>query len=734
MHWRESSQTRFIMCCRIYCHEVLSRYLERDKRMQPLHIPELRVRFRSCRREQQAATLRCLCQERSVRDATLSKAVYLEQVFEAVHLERRRLPSRPPWTTLPTPWALSYSSSQMRRRPPPPTTRTALRLSLRMPRRRPRPRLIPIFLRRLPSSSTLAPSHSACLPVSQSILQTVQTLPSGHPVRVVPFPRCLLPKVVSIIPDCLCLCSLGLFHTLLDSPFARTPSISRSRPPQQHRRSLSGGIHKRSSSRSTSIVSSPVTTPLSPASELPYLFPGSSTSPSPSSSPPHVHRRRSSHARNPSNALTPSAAKQFLNRRRAINLTVSEAASRLISPPRPSAPKLSLVVDVRPVAAYLDPDAGRYKDSVNVNFPSLLIKRFKKGNLSSFSLDSAITTERAKAYFRSLGKLDDLDVLVIDEDEAGTGAVLVGVWERLWDAKKDGAPSTLYYLKGSWEELRRRLPQDKVEFGGEDDGIDGERVGLTDLRPPRPSPSLPMLVTTPTTMTSSPIGSASTTSSLSPSVEFSRLPNASGSFSAKASRARLHPIDTSDSITRRPSLPVLNVSKARKSPSPLKIDRSFSHAVNSTAAPSSQSPAEPSPTPRGSLQSFCVHQRNSSGGSLLSQPQSSSPSTISPSLSPSEPFHVSSILPGSLYLGPEPTTDAEIDELVALGVKRVLNVALECDAEGRWDDRFEKVKRMGMRDWLEEKDVQGRIDEACDWLGVSRRHCVHILCFFCNGN
>jgi hypothetical protein len=371
------------------------------------------------------------------------------------------------------------------------------------------------------------------------------------------------------------------------------------------------------------------------------------------------------------------------------------------------------------VATYLDPRAGRYKESINANFPSLLIKRFKKGNLSSFSLESAITTERAKAFFRSMGKLDDMDVLVIDEEGGGTGTVLVGVWERFWEAKKEGAPSTLYYVKGTWDELKEGLPDDKLAYGDDDDS---NRHGLTQLHPPGPSPNLPKLVTTPTRPT--PVRSVSL--AVPPASVDGMGTIGGGGFGAKASRARLQPIDTSDSITRRPSLPALNVSKARKSPSPLKIDRGFSSAASSFSSTSTaQSPiataafAESPATPRVSMQTMCVHQRNTSIPSIGSASNpATTPTTISPASASSEPFVVSNILSGSLFLGPEPTTDAEIDELIGLGVRRVLNVALECDAEGRWDQKFEKVKRMGMRDWLEEKDVQGRIDEACDWLGV----------------
>jgi hypothetical protein len=60
--------------------------------------------------------------------------------------------------------------------------------------------------------------------------------------------------------------------------------------------------------------------------------------------------------------------------------------------------------------------------SRNVNFPSLLIKRFKKGNSANFSLNAFITTEGGKAIFQAVtlhskkpGTLEGIDVVVVDQ-------------------------------------------------------------------------------------------------------------------------------------------------------------------------------------------------------------------------------------------------------------------------------------------------------------------------------
>lgn len=95
----------------------------------------------------------------------------------------------------------------------------------------------------------------------------------------------------------------------------------------------------------------------------------------------------------------------------------------------------------------------------------------------------------------------------------------------------------------------------------------------------------------------------------------------------------------------------------------------------------------------------------------------SSPDDPRTSVADAPPFIVSSIIPGFLYLGPEPTKAEDLDELEGLGVKEVLNLALECeDKDGEVARRFE-LRKIGMRDFVEETGVQKAIEEACRILG-----------------
>lgn len=81
-------------------------------------------------------------------------------------------------------------------------------------------------------------------------------------------------------------------------------------------------------------------------------------------------------------------------------------------------------------------------------------------------------------------------------------------------------------------------------------------------------------------------------------------------------------------------------------------------------------------------------------------------------------FTVSTVLPNFLFLGPELTTEDHVQELLALGVKRILNIAAECDD----DQGLQLRKRFGytkipMRDFVEEENIRKGIRNVCDILG-----------------
>jgi len=104
------------------------------------------------------------------------------------------------------------------------------------------------------------------------------------------------------------------------------------------------------------------------------------------------------------------------------------------------------------------------------------------------------------------------------------------------------------------------------------------------------------------------------------------------------------------------------------------------------------------------------------------RPDSSQPPTTEED--PYPVFTVSTILPNFLYLGPELTSEEHVDELLSLGVKRILNIAAECDDDHglRLRQRFERYVRIPMRDTVEEDNITRGVREVCELLDDARLH------------
>jgi len=85
-------------------------------------------------------------------------------------------------------------------------------------------------------------------------------------------------------------------------------------------------------------------------------------------------------------------------------------------------------------------------------------------------------------------------------------------------------------------------------------------------------------------------------------------------------------------------------------------------------------------------------------------------------------FTISTILPNFLYLGPELTIPEHVEELRGLGVRRILNIAAECDDDNGLNLRevFERYYKIPMRDTVEEDNIARGVREVCDILGELR--------------
>lgn len=138
---------------------------------------------------------------------------------------------------------------------------------------------------------------------------------------------------------------------------------------------------------------------------------------------------------------------------------------------------------------------------------------------------------------------------------------------------------------------------------------------------------------------------------------------------------------------------------------------------------------DPPRTPGLGVPSQHYQQQPSSPTTPLTARPPPSPAMSSALTSESEgaipPFIISTIVPGFLYLGPEMSTEENVEELMSFGVKRILNMAIECEPDDYGldlDKRFEKYNRIGMRDTVEEDRMSKALKEVCELLDDARLH------------
>ena len=433
--------------------------------------------------------------------------------------------------------------------------------------------------------------------------------------------------------------------------------------------------------------------------------------------------------------------------------------SRLSSPTRP------ILVDTRPTAEYL---ANHLEHSVNIHtIPSLILKRSKKpgGGLHDIStLRQWITTDDGKRKWDDIMNSGDWDgdVIVYDEhmDEKdrmnpqATAWILLNLVEPLLEH------GTIEYLHGGFSTaqrhpyLRQRIISDHSRQDrhhrppSKAQKANGKLGGLFQLdisvaTRPRDLPELERSAVSPKPMMPTAITSWQNPSDpVAPSPAPSQLNFSRPPPPRRPSVPTLRKLDTTSAERLNANLPKLQMphksatlaappsasglrSRSR-SPSHLRLDLPPPSPPGSarllSASPSHSSEFLPPPSPSWAQPSTprMLHSP--------STPMSRSPSTARPDSSqpptteePFPVFSVSTILPSFLFLGPELTAEEHVEELLSLGIKRILNLAIECDDDQglHLRERFERYIRIPMRDTVEEDNITRGVREVCEVLGQS---------------
>ncbi|GAA6060891.1 hypothetical protein JCM10212_000174 [Sporobolomyces blumeae] len=483
---------------------------------------------------------------------------------------------------------------------------------------------------------------------------------------------------------------------------------------------------------------------------------------------------------------------------------------------------MPLVVDTRNLSAYLG-EEGRVRGSINVAFPTLLCKRFSKGNVAQFSLSSFITTPLGKTLYSTLASLqpsETRDVIVIDDHLdrqvlrtptcLNPGAVLLSVLEQKDHDRRaeedDTVARSLYYLDRPLgdaakreERLRKWIvlgePEDEVERLMADQGAATGGEGYNEVMSPAVGPTRLAMGGLPPTVTPAP-RSHSLPPFVQPRITSPRTSSApplapvattTTTTAQRPGPPKLKRIDTSENLLAPHSRPGVSsasalsgipagfatgggnggpfglASRGSKCPPPrlnLEIPAS-AHPDRNPPPPSILATGLPTPKDKYmSLQQVChVQAKSPPAGatrfkeaelsfpsprsystSYASTPYASSP--LSSSVGPGggfafgaarrdeddrvfanpldqdpdvpPPFEPSVIVPNFLYLGQEPTRESDLVQLETLGIKEIVNLAVECEDKDGWvRSRFGKYWYLPMQDSVEETGVQEKMDEAC---------------------
>lgn len=373
--------------------------------------------------------------------------------------------------------------------------------------------------------------------------------------------------------------------------------------------------------------------------------------------------------------------------------------------------------------------------SSNVNFPTLLIKRFRKGNSASFSLSSFTTTQAGKSLLQDFQQGQHHDVVVVDDrletrdpNSLNPGTVLLSVLER-----QDESGEVCYLNRPLDEAIGNepRLSRWIVQGEGDDELNGSSGMISEDDSQPRQSVHQGLHPITANNCSSvapprlSPLPRTPTNNFGPPSLTPPKTPGGT----PRARPPKLRRIDTSENLLgARKHNPSTAPSRSPNAPT-LRVDAQSANNCNTTSGMSLQAICHmQAKSPAAGATRFAEAELTLPPRSAYPRDGESSSSPSSPedprtSVADVPPFIVSSIIPGFLYLGPEPTKPEDLDELEGLGVKEVLNLALECDdKDGEVARRF-KLRKIGMRDFVEETGVQKAIEEACRILG----ECAELL-------
>ncbi|KAG2185222.1 hypothetical protein INT44_002012, partial [Umbelopsis vinacea] len=451
----------------------------------------------------------------------------------------------------------------------------------------------------------------------------------------------------------------------------------------------------------------------------------------------------------PKSSISPSQAKP---------MSAIELMTRLEK--RQKSGETMVLIDLRDINEY---NEDTITGAINVNLPTLLIKRFKRNAMSTFKMQNFITSAEGKEFYAATDNLKSGDAIVVFDQTMDETDYDLHAWTLLAILEKvgldDANPSLtsqniqVFWLKGGYDVFRqfdvngdhRSEPGAFIEAlntmqDNSNHSVDGITLDATLLS--RPAPMLSRSTTIPS---SAPMNQSSnlqrraslfsldTGAARARREHSNRILRQASQRAASRAAASSHP----DSLTTSPES--MNPTEGRKDDELAMMDSE--HARYSSASTgrqwSARSSKEGGPDSAATQDSgFYTSSTVNSAASELPLPPYANEwkdsdlddmsedimSSDSPPVSYEETqFVVSEIVPGFLFVGPEITSLEHIQILQEKAVRRILNMAEECDDDvpGLQDTFI--YKKIPARDTVDMRNVSSTFTGAVKFIEDSKR-------------
>ncbi|KAI8085843.1 uncharacterized protein B0P05DRAFT_635802 [Gilbertella persicaria] len=367
-----------------------------------------------------------------------------------------------------------------------------------------------------------------------------------------------------------------------------------------------------------------------------------------------------------------------------------------------------LMIDMRPLEQY---QKSHIRHSIHVNVPTLLIKRYRRGVVSNFNLESFITTPEGTDLFRHwLKQFNAQDIQELPErahfvvyDEQMTESDMTTATWILVGAIKKNTLACVQYLQHGYRGFE--------QFDLTHKYLEGSQFARLDT-PPLPIPS---------SSQSSELTKKFKHPLFNPPNKL-KMPTPMISRSASTLSAKANNLTVN--VQRRASLFTLDTN----------MRPSKSRSLTSI-------PSQSQSTQRHKNELESIHEKNNhtpttqifSPEEVYHTPLETTPPSDdeimvtaqgeqTPKTENEYDFVISEIIPNFLYLGPEIATVDQVSGLKARSIRRILNMAEECDDDVPGLKQDFQYQKIAARDTVEMQNVEDTLRKAVNVIDDSKKN------------